>query len=103
MDALDDWRISEELSVLDAVALMLGIDPSSIHPKKRLANEMPPGWDPRLKALTFAIISKRIPAKIRRSAWARGWDENQAKERNSRRRADCSKIKTNFQTRRRPK
>jgi hypothetical protein len=75
MNGLGHWRISEELSVLDAVALILGIDPSSMNLESGSASDRPPGWEAALKALKYAVLGKRIPAKIRRRAWSRGWDE----------------------------
>ena len=34
-----------------------------------------PRWTATLTAIKYAVLSKRLRAKIRRRAWERGWDE----------------------------
>jgi len=73
MDALDYWRLCEELSVAQAALLIAGKDPSnyqnvvdSLRPV-----DMPEGYAAAKAALINAIVGKRLPATI-----VRGGDED---------------------------
>ena len=77
MDAMDYWRLCDELTVVQAALLIVGKDPSgsqewieSWEPQNR-----PRGFDAAFAALKHAIIAKRLPAVIRRSATERGWNQ----------------------------
>src|SRR6266702_5526091 len=66
MDALDYWRLCDEISVIQATLLIVGEDPSklqddviSTHPSNR-----PAGYDAAEAALINAIRGKRLPAKV---------------------------------------
>jgi hypothetical protein len=66
MDALDYWRLCDELSVVQTALLIVGEDPSETQefvdnysPQNR-----PKGYDATMAALATAIESKRLPAKI---------------------------------------
>lgn len=72
------WRLARELSVQQAVCLIIGIDPESAE------GAYCDGWDSHLRpkgygavkaALTHAILSLELSATIRRQAWERGWNE----------------------------
>jgi hypothetical protein len=78
MEGLDYWRLCDELSVIQAVLLTIGEDPAEYQqgvedwsPENR-----PVGYDAARAALTHAILSGKLPARIRRQAWERGWDED---------------------------
>jgi hypothetical protein len=75
MNELDHWKICEDLSVNQAALLIVGSDPSVQSPETMQTSERFPVWSATLTALNHAILGKRLPATIRRRAWARGWDE----------------------------
>lgn len=79
LDWMEHWRLSADLSVVHAALLMVGVDPSSevgTNCDGWKTNEQPPGYAAAKAALTTAILNGKLKAKIRRSAWHRGWDEN---------------------------
>lgn len=66
MEGLDYWRLCDELSVIQAALLVVGEDPSvtqesvdSWSPENR-----PKGYDAAKAALTNAVISKRLSARV---------------------------------------
>jgi hypothetical protein len=66
LDALDYWRLCDELSVVQAALLIVGEDPSQsqtyiddVEPRNR-----PRGYDAATAALINAIRGKRLAAKI---------------------------------------
>lgn len=72
------WRLAKELTVLQAVCLVAGIDPDSsdaVNCESWKPNERPKGYNAVKAAITHAILSKELEATIRREAWERGWDE----------------------------
>lgn len=73
---LDHWHLCDELSVVQAALLYLGEDPS-LFLAGDPSSEVPrtEGYDAAMAALTHAILGGRLPAKIRRRAWERGWEE----------------------------
>jgi hypothetical protein len=78
MDAMDYWRLCDELTVLQAALLIVDRDPSESQewiqtwePQNR-----PSGYDAAFAALKHAILAKRLPATIRRAATERGWNED---------------------------
>jgi hypothetical protein len=77
MDALDYWRLCDEVSVIDAALLIVGEDPSSI--RQNVENwgpeQRPMGYDAAKTALANAILGGRLPATVRREAHERGYDE----------------------------
>lgn len=68
MNNLDHWRLCEELSVIQAVFLILGSDPSDREAR-------PIGFDPVFAALTNAVVRERIPATVRHSGREYSWAE----------------------------
>ncbi len=76
MEKMDYWRLCDELSVVQAAFLIIGVDPSEFpYVMNWQMSERPENFSAALAALTHAIIGNRLPATIRRSAWERGWDE----------------------------
>lgn len=67
MDAMDFWRICDELTVVQAALLIVGGDPAAS--QKWVFNwepfERPDGFDAAFAALTHAIAADRLPATIR--------------------------------------
>lgn len=76
MESLDLWRLCDEVCVIQAVLLIIGLDPSYYqNVEEPSAEHLPEGYHAVFTAVTNAVLSKRLSATIRRSAWARGWDE----------------------------
>ena len=77
MERLDYWRLCEELSVIQAALLMVGIDPSSEegYAESYKLHERPLGYEASRTALMHAVLSKSLSATVRYSAWERGWNE----------------------------
>lgn len=72
------WRLARELTVIQAVCLVAGIDPDSsdgVYCENWRADERPKGYNAVKAAITHAILSGDLSATIRREAWGRGWDE----------------------------
>lgn len=81
MESIDYWRLAAELSVIQAACLIVGVDPGSeigSHCEGWAPHEQPPGYVAVRSGLVFAILSGELPAKVRRLAWERGWDEEPA-------------------------
>jgi len=74
MDKMDYWRLCDELSVIQAALLMLGIDPQQ-HPyvMNWKEHERPENFSAALAALSHAIQGGRLPATIRTTV-EKGWD-----------------------------
>lgn len=76
MEKMDYWRLCDELSVVQAVLLIIGEDPAeSSKVLNWEENNWPENFSATLAALSHAILGGRLRATIRRSAWERGWDE----------------------------
>lgn len=78
MQSLEDWRLCDELTVIQAALLMVGVDPSSEDGAKCEGwqpHEQPKGYGPAKAAICHAILAGKLPATVRRTAWERGWDE----------------------------
>ena len=77
MEGLDYWRLCDELSVIQAALLIVDEDPAKSQEwiGDWTPNNRPNGYDAAFAALTHAILSGKLPARIRREAWERGWDE----------------------------
>lgn len=77
MEALDYWRLCDELSVIQAALLIIGVDPatSQEYISEWSANDRHAGYDATLAALTHAILAGRLKATIRKSARQRGYNE----------------------------
>lgn len=77
MEGLDYWRLCDEVSVVQAALLLLGRDPGEggASVEDWAPHEQPTGYEAVKSAIRNAILGKRLPATIRRSAWERGWDE----------------------------
>jgi hypothetical protein len=78
VEALDYWRLCDELSVIQAALLIVGEDPatSQDYISRWSAQDRPRGYDATLAALTHAILAVRLKATIRRGAWQRGYNED---------------------------
>lgn len=77
-DWMEHWRLSADLSVVHAALLMVGVDPSvevGTNCDDWKMNEQPPGYAAAKAAVTTAILNGKLHAKIRRSAWHLGWEE----------------------------
>ena len=70
MDALDYWRLCDELSVVQAALLISGIDPATCqnHIDGWESYLRPEGYEPAFAALKHAINAKRLKAIIKHSA-----------------------------------
>lgn len=76
MEKMDYWRLCDELSVVQAALLIVGLDPEKFTDVMNWQeNERPENFSPVLAALSHAVLGGRLPATIRRKAWERGWDE----------------------------
>ncbi len=77
-DALDYWRLCDELSVIQAALLIIGQDPAETQEyiENWQPDNRPKGYDAARTALSHAIVSGKLRATIRRRAWERGWDED---------------------------
>jgi hypothetical protein len=66
MEALDYWRLSDNLSVIQASLLILGEDPSELQNfvETNSPQDRPPGYDAIQAAILDAIFAKRLPASI---------------------------------------
>ncbi len=66
MQALDYWRLCDELSVIQAALLILGEDPSELQNfvETNSPQVRPRGYDAIQTALVNAIFAKRLPARI---------------------------------------
>src|SRR5690349_7810721 len=66
MDALDYWRLCDELSVVQAALLILGIDPAEMQEyiDGYSSQNRPKGYDALMAALGNAIMGRRLPAKL---------------------------------------
>lgn len=85
MEPMEHWRLSTDLSVVHAALLIVGIDPSSevgANCDSWKTNEQPPGYAAVKSALTIDILNGKLPAKIRRSAWHLGWNEERGEGEN---------------------
>jgi hypothetical protein len=88
MEALDYWRLCDELSVIQSALLIVGQDPSSSQEwvLDWQPGERPMGFDAAFAAICHAVQSARLNATIRRTAREWGWmqepepDENIAKD-----------------------
>jgi hypothetical protein len=78
MKGLDAWRLCSELKVTEAALLMVGIDPSSevgSNCDGWKPHEQPDGYVAIKAALCHDILSGKLPARVRRSARVRGWND----------------------------
>ena len=66
MDALDYWRLCDEVSVIQAALLLLGVDPSDreYSVERKAPSLRPKGYDATRSALTNAITGKRLAATV---------------------------------------
>ena len=78
VESLDYWRLCDELSVVQAALLIIGEDPAKNQEwvEGWKPDNRPTGYDAARAALTHAILSGKLLARIRRAAWERGWDED---------------------------
>ena len=75
MECLDYWRLCDELTVVQAALLIIGEDPQDAEENLRLDQGYPNSFHAVFAALKHAIIGGRLPSKVRRKAWERGWTE----------------------------
>ena len=81
MDSMDYWRLCDELSVLQAAALIVGVDPSSevgANCESWPIDKQPAGYYAAKSALVNAINARRLPATLRHSAREYGWADQMA-------------------------
>jgi hypothetical protein len=66
MDAFDYWRLCDELSVVQAALLIVGVDPSQLqyHVENHRPSKRPSGYDAAKSALINAIKGKRLSATV---------------------------------------
>jgi hypothetical protein len=78
------WRSADYLTVRQAAALIAGVDPNAVHESgdyfidqetHLTTSEGITQVQAALAVLANAINAKTLAAKIRRTAWERGWDE----------------------------
>lgn len=77
---MDYWRLCDELSVIQAALLIVGRDPGNDAPYVEgwEHEHRPTGYEAAKSAIKNAIISGRLKAKVRRTVWERGWNEEPA-------------------------
>ena len=76
MEKMDYWRLCDELSVVQAALLMVGINPEQyLYVMNNKEDERPENFSAALAALSHAILGDRLPATIRRKAWEKSWEE----------------------------
>lgn len=77
MESMDFWRLCDEIDAHHAALLIIGLDPSGEYQSCDgwLVHEQPLHYHACMTALKNAILSKKLPATIRRDARERGWDE----------------------------
>lgn len=76
MDSLDYWRLCDEVSVVQASALIVGLDPSSEEGSRCdgwAIEHQPAGYNAAKSALVNAINAGRLPASVRHGAREYGW------------------------------
>jgi hypothetical protein len=78
MEALDYWRLCDELSVIQAALLIVGVDPATSQDwiLEWEAHRRPDGFDAAFAALKHAIMAGRLQATVRRRAKEIGWTED---------------------------
>jgi hypothetical protein len=72
IDGLDYWRLCDELSVVQAALLIVGVDPSGRDEgiDNQVPARRPKGYNAAKAALVNAVNGKRLAATYRR---IRGW------------------------------
>ena len=77
MESLDYWRICDELTVVQAALLIVGVDPSTIRmgTEAYTADNRPQGYDAMLAALTNSIRAGRLAARLRTPAREYGYGD----------------------------
>jgi hypothetical protein len=76
MGKMDYWRLCDELSVVQAALLVVGIDPEEYpYVMDWEEHKRPENFSATFAALSHAILGDRLPAKIRRKAYEKGWEE----------------------------
>lgn len=71
MDELDYWRLCDELTVIQAALLIVGIDPSSndgAYADGWKPHEQPAGYMAAKSALCHAVASRKLRARMRHDA-----------------------------------
>jgi hypothetical protein len=77
MEGLDYWRLCDELSLVQAALLIVGVDPANSQEWVREwePHKRPEGFDAAMAALTHAVLAARLKATIRKNAREYGWME----------------------------
>jgi hypothetical protein len=75
MEGLDFWRLCDELTVIQAALLVVGVDPAGVqeHIETWDSSKFPVGYEAAIAAIGNAIIAGRLSAAIRRSVRDLGW------------------------------
>lgn len=74
-DALDYWRLCDEVSVIQAALLLVGKDPSGLQAEifSKVPSERPRGFEAVFAALKNAIEAKRLPATLGQDEDGHSW------------------------------
>src|SRR5262249_49608517 len=75
IDPLDYWRLCDELSVVQAALLIVGVDPSGVQEGVDLQrpSNRPTGYNAAKAALINAVNGKRLAATVVNSVGEDGW------------------------------
>jgi hypothetical protein len=73
LDALDYWRLCDQLTVTQAALLLVGKDPTDLQYSVRSSRKTPIGFDAAFAALTSAIKAKRLPEHFAEGADVTNW------------------------------
>ena len=75
MESLEAWQLCEELSVIQAVLLIVGVDPAAWQEKVTSCapQDRPVNYDATFAAVTYAIDAGRLRATVRKGI--RAWQE----------------------------
>jgi hypothetical protein len=77
VENMDYWRLCDEVSVIQAILLLIGEDPSDTqyYVENWEPSNRPTGYNAAKAAITHAVLSGRLPATIRKLSWERAHDE----------------------------
>ena len=64
MDALDHWKIVQELSVDEFMCLFFGLEPGTVNFYSGNPKDWPKGAEPLYRALTADILSRKLDIKF---------------------------------------
>jgi hypothetical protein len=73
LDALDYWRLCDQLTVIQAALLLIGKDPTDLESTVRNSRDRPIGFDAVFSALKNSIDAGRLPARLKESDYGTDW------------------------------